>query len=214
MASLESKLKWIIWLSVFGALVSVYLTITHYQEGHDPFCSAVGGGCDIVSKGPWSEVDGILIEEFGIYVNFPLPVSAIGLGGFLFTIFLAWIMLKNKTIPLGKWEFRRKELATIMWWANVAGWIFALYLTYVEFIVLDTFCPYCDLSKIIFTIVLVLCYFVWRETRQPSIMDKVKQVMPKNINVEVSATITPKSPSRKKSSSKKTSKKKKSKKKK
>jgi len=155
---LRRNLKIIIWLSIFGILVSSYLTYSHYQEEKDPFCEALGGGCDIVNKGVYSELDGIINQSFDTYIDFPFPVSVIGALGFLITIILSFMILKDKYPTILKIYFGRKYLVKLMFWLNAFGWLFALYLTYIEFIVLGTFCPFCDITKTAFTIVLVLCW--------------------------------------------------------
>jgi uncharacterized membrane protein len=152
------NIKWIIFLSILGLIVSIYLTITHYNTEPDPFCEALGGGCEIVSKGPWSEIDGILMEQFNIFIDFPLPVSVVGLLGFIFTILVSILLLKKKEFKLSKYNINKSFMIKTLFWANLVGLIFALYLTYIEFILLDTFCVYCDISKILFTGAFIICW--------------------------------------------------------
>jgi len=179
--NLARNLWIIIVLSLLGALVSAYLTVTHYSSEPDPFCEALGGGCDVVSKGPWSEVDGILMEQFSIYIDFPLPVSVIGLLGFIFTIAVCILLLKKKEFKAGRYRIDKGFMLKSLFWLNLLGWIFALYLTYIEFIVLDTFCIYCDISKALFTAVLVFCWINLREIKYASKRSLQKKVSYKQI---------------------------------
>ena len=155
---LSRNLKLIIALCVLGIIFSSYLMFQHYSEEKDPFCDALGGGCNIVNKGPYSEIDGILMEMFGIYVNFPVPVSLIGLLGFAVTIVLSLFILKGKSLILGKKKLAHGQLIRIMFWLNLLGWFFALFLTYIEFVIMQTFCIYCDITKTTFTIVLIISW--------------------------------------------------------
>ena len=153
---LKRNLKIVIALSVIGILLSLYLLFQHYSKVKDPFCDALGGGCEIVNRGSFSEVDGIFIEFFGIYINFPFPVSLIGTFGFFIGIILACLILEDNTFKFVRFRIDKNLMIKLMFGLNVIGFIIAIFLTYIEFIVLGTFCPYCDATKIIFTVVSII----------------------------------------------------------
>ncbi|MDQ2683650.1 MAG: vitamin K epoxide reductase family protein, partial [Chloroflexota bacterium] len=103
-----------------GLGISIYLTITHYQE--DLLVCAVGGDCETVQQSKYSTVG-------------PIPVAMLG------------ILLM--TTLLGLWVVRRvrPDLATVAtglsFAALLAGVASEGYLTYVEIWVLEAICQWC-----------------------------------------------------------------------
>jgi vitamin-K-epoxide reductase (warfarin-sensitive) len=106
-------------LAVAGMAVSAVSLQRHYAKSATAFCD-VGEkfNCDIVNRSEYSSVMGI-------------PVAGIGIVGYGALLMLATIYRARAETPL-------RLLA-----AAVAGLGFALYLTYVEGYVLDTWCILC-----------------------------------------------------------------------
>jgi len=106
-------------LAVAGVVVSAVSLQRHYAKSASAFCD-IGErfNCDIVNRSEYSSVMGI-------------PVAGIGIVGYGALLALATIYRSRAETPL-------RLLA-----AAVAGLGFALYLTYVEGYVLETWCILC-----------------------------------------------------------------------
>ncbi len=102
-----------------GVVVSAVSLQRHYAKSATAFCD-VGErfNCDIVNRSEYSSVMGI-------------PVAAIGIAGYGLLLSLATVYRSRTETPL--------RLLV----AAVAGLGFALYLTYIEGRVLDTWCILC-----------------------------------------------------------------------
>jgi vitamin-K-epoxide reductase (warfarin-sensitive) len=116
-------------LSAAGAMVSAVSLQRHFAKSATTYCDfAEKFNCDIVNRSEQSTVVGI-------------PVAAIGLAGYGFLL------------ALSTYYRSRAETPMRLLIASVTGLIFALYLTYVEAFVLDTWCILCLSSLgIIFSI--------------------------------------------------------------
>jgi vitamin-K-epoxide reductase (warfarin-sensitive) len=106
-------------LSSFGIVVSAVSLQRHYAKSASSFCEfGEKFNCDIVNRSEYSTVMGI-------------PVAGIGMVGYAFLLALATLCRGGRQTP------------TWLLAAGVAGLVFALYLTYVEGYVLDTWCILC-----------------------------------------------------------------------
>jgi vitamin-K-epoxide reductase (warfarin-sensitive) len=106
-------------LAVAGMVVSAVSLQRHYAKSASAFCDlGERFNCDIVNRSEYSSLMGI-------------PVAAIGIAGYGALLALATFYRSRTETPL-------RLLA-----AAVAGLGFALYLTYVEGYVLDTWCILC-----------------------------------------------------------------------
>ena len=106
-------------LAVAGMAVSTVSLQRHYAKSATAFCDfGEGFNCDIVNRSEWSSVMGI-------------PVAGIGIVGYGVLLALATVYRSRTETPL--------RLLV----AAVGGLGFALYLTYVEGYVLETWCILC-----------------------------------------------------------------------
>lgn len=106
-------------LALSGIAVSAVSLQRHYSKSASAFCE-IGErfSCDIVNRSEYSSVMGI-------------PVAAIGIVGYGVLLVLATLYRS------------RAETPTRLLAAAVAGLVFALYLTYIEGHVLETWCILC-----------------------------------------------------------------------
>ena len=127
----------IIAFSSIGALVSLYLLWNHYTTGPS-FCKIDGVvNCDLVNRGPYGELFGI-------------PVSAIGVLGYLLLGGLAFTLL---SLPI-----RRKEILLALKAGAMLGFLFSLYLLYLELFVILAICPFCMVSLLLITVITTLAW--------------------------------------------------------
>ncbi len=124
-------------LSLLGIALSAYLLILHYLPGPS-FCAVnTMVNCDIVNKGLYGEIAGI-------------PVALIGLLGYL-ALAAATVSLLLRPSRVVLWLFRI---------ASTVGFLFSLWLLYLELFVLLAICPFCMASLILITIIMSLAWSV------------------------------------------------------
>lgn len=106
-------------LALVGLIVSAISLQRHYAKSASKFCEfGEKFNCDIVNRSEYSTLMGI-------------PVAAIGIAGYAFLLALATACRSRSQTP------------TRLFIAALLGLAFALYLTYVEGFVLDTWCILC-----------------------------------------------------------------------
>lgn len=140
---MDKRLKQvIIVLSVLGLLVSIYMTI--YKVTNNESMCIGSGGCSIVNASGYSEVRGI-------------PVAVFGVLGYL-TI-LALLYLENKS------EFFQTNGGMLQFAVTLTGFLFTVWLIYVEVALIKAYCPFCITSQVAMTIIFILT--VIRVIKQP-----------------------------------------------
>jgi uncharacterized membrane protein len=114
-------------LAVLGALISAYLTWTHYA-GLTPVCTGSGEGCETVQSSRYASILGIPVALLGL----------IGYGGLIF----AAAVWREAGIYLG-------------FLISLVGTLFSSYLTYLEIFVIGALCQWCLASAAIMVATLV-----------------------------------------------------------
>ena len=127
---------------VLGLLVSIYMTIYKYS-GNDNMCLG-SGDCHTVNASRYSEVNGI-------------PVAVFGIGGYL--AILAVLYFENRN------RFFRENATLMVFGMALTGFLFTVWLIYVEIALLKAICPFCVTSQVSMTLIFILA--VWRLIRQP-----------------------------------------------
>jgi len=138
--------KWLyrasIILTLIGLAVSIYMTVFKLT-GNEKMCIG-NGGCSVVNDSPYAVIYGI-------------PVAAFGVGGYL--AILAVLIVEKKSNLL-------KQNATLITFGlTLIGFLFTLYLIYLEIFVIKALCPFCLTSQIAMTILFILS--VIRLVQQP-----------------------------------------------
>lgn len=129
-------------LVVIGLLVSIYMTIYKIYS-IDAMCLG-SGDCSTVNASRYSEVYGI-------------PVAVVGIMGYLAILAVHWYE-KRET-------FFEKNGPMLVFGLALAGFIFTVYLIYVEFAILQAFCPFCLTSQAAMTVIFIIS--IIRLIRQP-----------------------------------------------
>lgn len=129
-------------LTVVGLLVAVYMTIYKWTNNNSMCLGS--GDCSTVNASPYSEIYGI-------------PVALVGVGGYAAILLLLLMDSRN--------EFVRQNGTLFIFGLSLTGFIFTVYLVYIEFAVLDAICPFCLTSQIVMTIIFILS--IIRLIRQP-----------------------------------------------
>lgn len=139
--------KWIyrasIALTLIGLAVSIYMTVFKLT-GNEKMCVG-NGGCSIVNDSPYAEI-------------YKIPVAAFGVGGYL--AMLAVLVLEKKG-----GAFFKKNATMINFGLGLIGFLFTIYLIYLEIFIIKALCPFCLISQIAMTLLFIL--LVIRLIQQP-----------------------------------------------
>ena len=138
--------KWLYRISVvlvlIGLAVSIYMTI-YKLTSNNAMCLG-SGDCSTVNASRYAEVYGI-------------PVATIGIAGYFAILLTHWYERRDK--------FFEKNGPMLIFGMALTGFLFTLYLIYVEFALLNAICPFCLTSQISMTIIFIIS--VIRLIRQP-----------------------------------------------
>lgn len=121
--------------ALIGFGVSFYLTIQHYTGGIIP-CSSFSG-CEKVLSSPYAKIFGV-------------PTALLGTVYYL-AIFVLGVLVLDRQKAL--WTRSIRFVAT-------GGFAFTCWLLFVQFVLLQTVCPYCLVSAMCSAVIFTL---VWRE---------------------------------------------------
>ena len=131
---MDKKLYWTsIAFAILGTLVSIYMTIFKLTS-NDAMCLG-SGDCSTVNASRYSEIYGI-------------PVAVIGIVGFG-AILLVHFLENHNT-------FFQKQGTLMVFGMGLFGFIFSLYLTYLELYVIHAICPFCVTSAVSITLVFII----------------------------------------------------------
>jgi len=138
--------KWLyrisIALALLGLAVSIYMTIFKLTD-NEKMCIG-NGGCSKVNSSVYAEMYGI-------------PVAVFGVGGYAVIAALLFMEEQNK--------FLKQNGTMVVFGLALFGFLFTLYLIYVELALIHALCPFCVTSQITMTILFILS--IVRLARQP-----------------------------------------------
>ncbi len=138
--------KWLyrisIALALLGLAVSIYMTIFKLTD-NEKMCIG-NGGCSKVNSSIYAEVYGI-------------PVALFGVGGY--AVIAALLFAENRN------KFLEQNGIMIVFGLALIGFLFTLYLIYVELALIHALCPFCVTSQTTMTILFILS--IIRLARQP-----------------------------------------------
>ena len=131
-------------LAVIGLLVSIYMTI-YKITSNDSMC--VGSGdCKTVNASRYAEVYGI-------------PVAVLGIAGY--SAILAVLLLERRAGS----GFVRENGTLLFFGLSLTGFLFTLYLIFVEVALIKAYCPFCITSQTAMTLIFIISVILL--VRQP-----------------------------------------------
>ena len=133
-------------LVVIGILVSIYMTI--YKLTDNNFMCLGNGGCSLVNASPYSAIHKI-------------PVALVGVGGYTTLLILHLLEKRNK--------FMRRNATLFLFGIALVGFLFTVYLIYVEIAIIKALCPFCVTSQTAMTIIFIISLI--RLIRQPQLQE-------------------------------------------
>jgi uncharacterized membrane protein len=138
--------KWLHRISIvlvaLGLAVSIYMTI--YKLTDNSALCLGSGDCSAVNASRYSEVYGV-------------PVAAIGMAGY--AALLAVLLLERRI------DFVTQNGTLAFFGLSLTGFLFTLYLIYIEVAILRAYCPFCITSQVTMSAIFVVS--VIRLVRQP-----------------------------------------------
>lgn len=128
-------------LSLVAIAIAFYLTAVHYE--HVPLLCSTNGvvNCERVTSSPYSVLFGTTI-----------PITVPGLGWALVSAGLAVIGLRTRTSSTR--IISRVVLTQCIW--SLLGLLTALYLVYVEIVLLHTICAWCTGLHVVILVIFLL----------------------------------------------------------
>ena len=129
-------------LVILGLLVSIYMTI-YKITSNNAMCLG-SGDCSTVNASRYSEVYGIPVAVFGV----------LGYAAILATLFFE---TRN--------TFFKQNSTLMIFGMALTGFLFTLWLIYVEVAILKALCPFCVTSQTAMTIIFIIA--ITRLIRQP-----------------------------------------------
>jgi len=140
--------KWLYRISVafviVGLLISIYMTI--YKITNDGRMCLGSGDCSTVNNSRYAEVNGF-------------PVAGIGIIGY--AAILAVLFLERRP------GFFEQNGTLLIFGMALAGFLFTLWLIYVELALIHAICPFCVTSQVAMTLIFIIA--VIRLIRQPQV---------------------------------------------
>jgi len=144
--------KWLyrtmIVLAVIGLLVAAYMTVYKWTN-NNAMCLG-SGDCGTVNASKYAEVNGI-------------PVALIGFLGY--ASILGVLVLEKRKIFMA--EFFEENATLLTFGLALTGFLFTLWLIYVETVLIKALCPFCLTSQVVMTIIFILS--IIRLVRQPNL---------------------------------------------
>lgn len=130
--------RWLLWVSAafsgLGIVVSGYLVSKRFTGGS--LACTRWAQCDVVNNSVYSQLFGI-------------PVSVIGLVGYLLLLGLALTALRTNGSA-------QRGILLVSFVLSLGGVGFSAYLTYLEIYVIEALCAWCIASAVIITVLAVV----------------------------------------------------------
>ncbi len=120
--------------TIIGLFDAIYLIIVKYAN-NEALCLPGVGDCWSVNTSRYSEIAGI-------------PLSVLGTAAYLA------ILLIN--LNLDRFEITRKYGLIALFGMTLCGFIYSIYLTYLEIAVIKAICPFCVVSAVAMTVLFVV----------------------------------------------------------
>ena len=120
-------------LAVLGLAVSIYMTI-YKVTSNDALCLG-SGDCSTVNASRYSEIYGF-------------PVASVGIAGYLAILLTHYFERRD--------SFFKNNGPMLVFGMALAGFLFTVYLMYVEIAIIKALCPFCIASQVMMTIIFII----------------------------------------------------------
>jgi uncharacterized membrane protein len=141
-------------LSFAGVLVTTYLITQHFGESGASFCNVSDYvSCDVVNKSRYSKLFGI-------------PVSILGWATYIILTIVSVGLIKGVRFERIFSFLKPRFLEMFLLLFSGFGFLFSLYLSYIEFFVLHALCVFCLTQQFIIFFIFLISIFLWRQKRK------------------------------------------------
>ena len=141
---MDKKLYWVsVGLAILGVLVSIYMTIFKLTS-NNAMCLG-SGDCSTVNASKYSSIYGV-------------PVAFFGVLGYLAIVGVLLMQDRGG-------DFFKNNGILVLFGLVITGFLFTLYLVYLEIFVIKALCPFCITSQITMTILFIIT--IYRLIQQP-----------------------------------------------
>lgn len=131
---------------VVGLLISGYLSYTKLVQAQVVCVEGESFDCDTVQHSVWSKLAGI-------------PVAYLGFAGYALIGVLFLLEDRN--------DFLADNARLILFVTGLIGWLYSMWLVYVQAAILQTFCQWCIGHEVNFTLLFaVIGYLFWRDLQE------------------------------------------------
>lgn len=132
-------------LVLIGLLISGYLSYTELADAPIICTEGESFDCNSVQQSTWSKFMGI-------------PVAYLGFAGYL--AIGALLLFEDRN------EFLQDNARLILFAIGLVGWLFSMWLIYVQAAILGSFCQWCLAHEANFTVLFgVILYLLWQDLR-------------------------------------------------
>ncbi|MDD2921717.1 MAG: vitamin K epoxide reductase family protein [Anaerolineales bacterium] len=129
--------KWLyramIALATIGLLVAIYMTV-YKVTSNNAMCLG-SGDCSTVNASSYSEINGF-------------PVASLGVLGYAAILAALYFEKRNR--------FFQENGALALFGVTLTGFIFTVWLIYVEIAILKALCPFCVASQVAMTLIFII----------------------------------------------------------
>jgi len=130
--------RWLLLITAaIGLVDSLYLVWIKFSNNRN-YCLPGLGNCWTVNTSRYSQVFGI-------------PIAIFGALGYLLILLVFFMEIRS--------SLRTSNSVVILFGLTLAGFLYSVYLTYLELFVINAICPFCVLSAISMTILFVVSIY-------------------------------------------------------
>lgn len=129
-------------LAIAGIADAGYLVWKHYRHKASPLVCPLDHDCSKVTESEWSHIFGMRNEVLGLLFYVSMLVAG------LLVFFMPGLILISLPLPL------------LIKLAAGGGWLFSLFLIWVQIYKIKDYCFYCMLSALITLLLLVNSFFL------------------------------------------------------
>lgn len=126
----------VILLGLIGLIDAIYLTAKFYAQS-SVFCSLLNNGCDLVTSSRYASF-------------WEIPIALVGIIYYALIIFLAALF----------WRKASDKILSILRLISTAGFLFSLWLLYLQVFVIKALCLYCIISAVTSTLIFIISLLV------------------------------------------------------
>ncbi|HSL43641.1 MAG TPA: vitamin K epoxide reductase family protein [Anaerolineales bacterium] len=124
-------------LTIIGLLVAIYMTV-YAITSNDNMC--IGSqDCSVVNASRYSKIN---------LLGFQIPVAVLGVAGY--AAILSVLLLEPRI------DFLEQNGSLVFFGLALMGFLFTLYLIYVEIALIRAYCPFCIASQAAMTLIFIL----------------------------------------------------------